>query len=315
MNEFRNPFRNGTMMGANWDQRSYHEHNGVRGKPDFVITRSELMTFAACPQKWIRGVPSEETKQTEFGQLVDTIVLQPLKFFERWAVCPETYPDTKTGDPKPWTFQANFCKQWRDEAEKKGQAVVKADVNGEAHAAATRLTDDDVCAEFLSCCQRQVCVKAEYHDEETEIVVPVKILLDLVPFVKHPVYGKCLADLKTARSASERQWSNAVVEDGLHVQAAFYLDVYRAATGEDRNTFLHLIVENSPPYEPCRSFMTTEFLEFGRMEYLGALVRYCQCLKTGEWPSYNHAGNSWPSLPGWRKCDPPLWLAQRYGNE
>lgn len=311
MRELRNPFRNAVIVATDYDPAKYHV-TGKRGIREFVMSRGELMTFAACPQKWLRGVEDESTKQTEFGVLFDSIVLSNRHFFERFAICPETYPDSKTKEPKPWTFQANFCKEWRTEQEKAGKIVVKQDANGQAHAAADRLLTDEVSKTFVDCCATQVYLTGDYEDEETGLSVPVKALLDLVPDVNHPIYGKCLGDLKTCRSAADGRWPSAVAEDGLHVQGAFYLDLFCAATNQDRNTFVHLCVENSAPWEPSRTFLTQEFLEFGRMDYLNALRRYCECLKTGTWPSYNHAGNSWPTLPGWRKCEPPQWLLKRF---
>lgn len=307
--EFRNPFINARVVGTNVDPKEYHALKGTRGHPDFVMSRSELGKFASCPRRWLLGyADDEETDSTEFGSVFDCMVLSGDDFPNRFSVCPEKYPDSKSGEPKDWTFQAKYCKDWRANEEAAGKQVIKHDVFEKAKAAAKRLFSDEENRAFLECCDSQVFVRAEYLDSDTKIVVPVKALLDLLPDASDKTYGKCIPDLKTACSADPRQWAKSVADKGYHTQAALYLDLYVAATGEDRTTFLHLIVENFEPWEFARSFMTSEFLEFGRMNYLSALRLYCQCLSSGHWPGYNTPQNSWPTLPGWRKCDPPMWM-------
>jgi hypothetical protein len=317
--EFRNPFKNAKVLSSDTDPKIYRRtgYDIPRGRADFIMSRSELVRFRSCPQKWLRGAKDEDdsTDSTEFGELFDCIVLQGDRFFQLFTIAPETYKDAKTGEEKPWTYQAKVCKEFRAKEEGAGKTVIKADVNGTAHAAAKRLFEDPISSEFLQCCRRSVMIMAEYHDKATGVIVPIKACLDLVPDKDHKIYGRCLADLKTARSATERMWSNAIVDHSYHVQASMYEALYVAATGEDRNTFLHLVVENKHPWEPCRSFVTTEFMEIGQSVYLGALRDYCRCIQTGHWPSYNHEGNSWPTLPGWKKTEPPKWLMSQFNEE
>ena len=136
--------------------------------------------------------------------------------------------------------------------------------------------------------------------------MPLKILIDLKPAVDSP-WGKSLCDLKTCTSAATRAWTRTVFDHSLHVQAALYLDVWTADTGEDRVDFLHIVQESFAPYETCRRMLSAEYIEIGRMKYLEALKQYCQCLKTGIWPSYGGSRMDWN---GWQLIEPEPWMVQ-----
>jgi hypothetical protein len=153
-------------------------------------------------------------------------------------------------------------------------------------AAVARLHGDEIIHDLFSYSKKQVQVTGEYHDQETGIVVPVKALIDLLPITTHVDFGKCIVDLKTTTSAARRPYQRATYQYGYHVQAAWYLDLYVASTGEDRTDFLNVVQESFPPFQPGRRLISSELVELGRSDYIGALRDYCQCLKTGTWPDY-----------------------------
>ena len=126
-------------------------------------------------------------------------------------------------------------------------------------------------------------VVGEYADKETGLTVPLKGMIDLEPRV-NSTFHDSLADLKTCNSASPFPWARAVFEHGYHIQAAMYLDLYNSATGQDRTTFLHVLQESYAPWEVGKRLLSQEFLELGRLTYLTALQRYCQCLAANSRP-------------------------------
>jgi len=273
------------------------------------MSRSELTNFRACPKRWLLGHGEKDTPATEFGTLVDCLALQPDSFDHDFIVHPSTYQDGKTGEAKKWTMTVNYCKDWK-KSNAAGKQVVSPDDYEAADKAIERLLEDKETQELLDESTPQVLVMGEYNDPETGIVVPVKGLIDMVPPIKHPLFGKALADLKTARDAHPEKWERVVWDRGYHVQGSLYLDLYTAATGEDRVSFLHLIVENEPPFEPGRRVLSSEFLDLGRMKYMGALRDYCQCLKENHWPGYERAAKCLPTLPGWQLTQPRPFMMQ-----
>lgn len=282
----KNPLTNGKILGDGVLYEAYsRQAPGVgRGHPEFIMSRGEIFTFAHCPQRWINGYERKDSDSTEWGSIMDCLVTDHDRFDERYAVCPSTYTDAKTGEEKPWTFAANVCKAWREEH--KGKEIIKADQKVEADAALRRLMQDKKIADFLSLCEFQVMAVAEYK-AENGIVVPVRCLVDFVPNQEPGgEFAKSLGDFKTGTSGAIRAITKAVDEYAYDWQAALSLDIFQAA-GEDRCDWRFVIQENYPPYQTARRWLDTEFIERGRLGYSTALSRYAECLATGNWPSWD----------------------------
>lgn len=315
-----NPLKNAKVVGDGIANESYlGQMTGIsRGHPEFVISRSELMLFATCPSRWKDGFAFKDTDATFFGSLVDCLLTTPDQFSKRYVERPATYPagkkhpqvvshEIEEGDPVPWSAAAKWCKQWV--AQNKGKEPVSAEDMADAQAAVKRFKEDLDIAALLACSKKQVMCVAEYHDEETGLVIPTKCLIDLVPektdlvlgmdsFLK-PIYAKTvLSDIKTTRSAAMRPWLRALDENQYDAQAAMNLDHYNSATGEARHIFLFALMENVFPFQPAKRQASEQFIEFGRDKYLYALRLYCKCLKSGRWPGYED---------GWGLCEPDAW--------
>lgn len=304
-----NPITNAKIVSVDTDPAVYHRtKGGARGQPDCIMSNSEIKRFADCPQKWLLGgCDHDDTDATRWGNLVDCLFLTPAHFKERYVVSPEKYPDKKTGELKDWNLKANFCKAWKKEQGDK--ICIKPKEAAGANEAVTRLCGDPEIRSLMTMCARQVMVVGEYKDAATGLVVPMKGLLDIVPNAKFDFYGRCLADLKTTERAKTSGWAKKVFGWGLYIQAALYLDLYTAATGEDRSDFLHVISESTPPYEPNTVLLTSgsdmDFVEIGREYYVNALQFYCRCLKDGRWPGYAEMSEC---IHGWAVVRPEAWM-------
>lgn len=307
-----NPFTNAKIAGENVSSADYRK-NVERSDPAYVMSRSDLMEFAWCPSRWRAGYSDPGGKATEWGTLMDGLLLDAEHFDERFAVTPKFYPaDGKKGEEpsmKLWTFQANYCKAWREE--QKDKEIVKWDDFDEAKKALAVLRDKDWLMDLLMDAKRQVMVVGEYCDEKTKIVVPVKGLIDIAPRRESKDYGCMLDDFKTCASAATGPWGRAVKEHDYHVQAIMYLHLWNAATGEDRNTFGHVLQENYAPWQSEPAMLSAEFLMLGYDKYLRALKRYAACLASGEWPGYAGVDEGNQILPGWRVIDIELWMINK----
>lgn len=279
-----------TIIGENVDYEDYSKQpdEAKRGDPRFIMSRSELTNFDSNPKRWLDGFREEEgdTEATQWGSLIDLLAMTPLKFIDRYAVAPAEYEDEKTGKMKPWTFAANVCKQWREEQGDK--EILKAEIYGKAKLAVGALKADQDVLELFECSKKQVMVTAEWMDKVTGIIVPLRVLIDLVPREDHPRFGKFLCDFKTARNGHPGMWAKVIDSCGYDVQAALSSDIYVAATKEDRLDWVMPVQENVWPYHVVKPMpsLSAEFFAYGRIKYQRALTRYCQCLPTGKWPSY-----------------------------
>lgn len=287
---------NAKIIGAN---QKRGEAGQVRGHKDFVMSRTELVAFALNPAKWHDGVAvREETKAMTFGSVLDCLATTPEELLARFAITPETYPATpkKKGDPvemKEWTSRANFCKEWEADKKAEGFTVVSADMLVDAKKAHTALHEHRPIASLIECSEKQVLIVADWQDDDTGLTIPFCGLLDLVPNHSSPTWGKCLADIKTARNGNPAKWAGVCDDSGYDVQAAIYFDLYMAARpDEDRTGFVHIVQENTFPFHVVNPppYLSEEFMQWGRAKYRKAMRFYCQCLKSNIWPSYATAG-------------------------
>lgn len=305
MPDIRNPIREASVVGAGVNYETYGKQTVPRGAPGYVMGRSDLMEFAACPRRWVNGGDEDrDTDATEWGVRLDAMLLSPAEFAARYVVTPAEYEDAKTGAMKPWTFAANVCKAWAEDHA--GKEFIKPDYQAKLDRAAKAVRDDHEAAAILACSKTQVMVTGTYEDRETGLVIPLKGLIDILPDAESPAYGKSLADFKTCRCAAQRAYTRAVFDGGYHVQGALYLDLYTVATGEDRCEFRHVIQENVPPFQVEKRIISHEFIEAGRAIYAAALRDYAQCLSTGEWPGYDR-----DLIQGWGLCQPEPWMVGR----
>jgi len=274
----------------------------VRGEAGYVMSRSDLGEFANCPHRWRVGYRDGGSESTEWGSMVDAALFG--QFGHLYATLPETYEDEK-GNVKPWNGNSTVCKQTKADIERNGQIPVKRHEVESVNAAVEILRNDYDASCLLENARTQVHILGMYKDEETGLSVPLRALLDIVPDAEGR-FGKCLADLKTCSDASPEAWPRTVAKWGWHIQAAFYLDLYRAATGEDRTDWLHLVQESQPPYEIGRRVISSPFVDVGRAAYREALVRYAWCLKNNEWPGYDEVKAG--IMPGWTLIEPDAWM-------
>lgn len=298
MDDLPNPFTNAQVIQRGANPADYHntgkDYN--RGDEQFIMSNGHLRAFSDCPAKWRAGGEVEEKSwQMDFGSWLDCLFLSPHLAEKCFAVTPATYPATpkrkgEQPEDKPWTRQANYCKEWEAEQEANGRHIIKHDVNDAVHNAMTSLREASATLQGQS--DHQVFCMAEWRDKDTGIVVPIKTLVDLVPDLDSR-WPKCLFDLKSTGNGSPGAWSKQIFDKGYYLQAALYMDVYTAATGEDRTDFAHIVIENTWPFhvtQPMPS-LSAEFINLGRLRYRSALRQYCQCLESNEWPSY-------PLIPG-----------------
>lgn len=269
------------------DPKAYHSADSfARGNPSKTMSQSELKEFSRCQRRWLNGFKEESSDAMEDGALLDCLILTPERFGTSYAITPETYPSEK-GD-KPWNWNANHCKAWRDEQEAAGFEVVKPSAASDAHAAKAVFYKNEHIAEFHAVSQKQVCVNVEWMDEETGLSIPIKCLLDLAPDPDSE-FGDTLADLKRTNNAEYRAWCATVRKFQLHYQAAFYLDAINAATGLKYRNFEHHIQESFSPWETTHRMLSAEFVNLGRVAYMRDLQDYCRALKSGVFRGYDEA--------------------------
>lgn len=318
-----NPFTNAVVVGSDRDPEKYHQQDMKpgpvkrlfeRGEAGYRMSRSDLMEFARCPHRWVCGYSRKDSGATDWGSLMDQLLLGGTDW--KIAVKPTEYPSEPTkkgGDTvmKPWSGNSTWCKEWKAEQERNGNTVVSRDELDDCEAAIANIRGDESIAKLLAGASNQVEVRADYVDRETGVVVPVKCLIDVVPD-EGGAFSTSLADFKTARCGALRSWGRFVYGFGYHVQAAMYLDLWNAdnycavsATG-DREDWKIFGCESERPYEPFKRTLSQEFIQLGRVSYQNALRRYAKCLASNQWPGYD--ANAPAPYQGFSLTEPEPWM-------
>jgi PDDEXK-like domain of unknown function (DUF3799) len=309
------------------DSVDYHAPQSVeRGDPKFVMSSSALRDFAECPDRWRADDKPKKTDAMDFGSLLDCRLLTPQLFNRHYVVAPATYPapatssavkdgEVSVGDEIPWNGAAAYCKQWKASQDKSLEVVSAADM-ADIEFAIKRLNSKPTIKRFLECSDRQVMVTAEWHDEKTGLIIPFKVLIDLLPRVDSE-FGKNVGDLKSTRSAALVAFAMDCFKRGYHVQAALYRDVYQLSTrkdpddeesGEDRCNSIFLLAENIYPFQPGKRILSQDFLTLGRATYRMMLENYCQCVKAKHWPDYDETDEA---VGDWSSVEAMPFMAER----
>jgi hypothetical protein len=266
----------------------------ARGDERYVMSRTELLAFHHCPDAWYRGRKFEGNQSTEFGSLVDTLLLTPQEFEKRYVIKPLTYPSPTKSDPnamKAWNANSRTCKAFIQEAKREGKTVISEYDRREALSAVDVILKNEEARSIVSSADKQVVCRWDYVDRATGITVPMKCMLDLVGR-DH----KFLGDFKTCRNGDLDGFRKSGRALRYDVQVSLYAWGYRE-NYEDRDTWVFVCAENTKPY-PVSKFITSaskcdetgrtgKDTKYGRIPgYEEMLRHYCHCLRTQKWPSY-----------------------------
>jgi exodeoxyribonuclease VIII len=285
-------FINCKVIKSDCSYQEYHSQDAKRGDKEFSMSRSELVEFAHCPAKYILGPHEDDaTPSTDFGSLVDCLVTQPEKFDSLFVVCPEFYTNKK-GEKSEWRNDKRIAEVAEFLDANEGKTIIKTAVKADVDAAVKNIQVEQGIMDLIRSSAKQVFVCGFWKDEATGIEIPLRALIDLVPPASHERFGKWLCDLKTARNGDPAQWARVVDDCSYDVQGALYMDLYLAATKEDRTDWVFVVQENAKPFHVVKPLpaLTSEFLQWGRLKYMSALRLYADCLARNQWPGYAATG-------------------------
>ena len=139
---------------------------------------------------------------------------------------------------------------------------------------------------------------AEVFEDKARNEIPHYAVLDGVicrAMPDHVGADGWLYDLKTTTDANPDAVKQSVASYGYARQAAHYLAVHAAATGERAKGMRFVFVEKSPPHEGCVVQLVDDeaaeddWSRIAREECAVARRDWRACLDAGEWPGYRRA--------------------------
>lgn len=232
---------------------------------------------------------NESSKAMDFGNLVDTLLFEREKFIERYIVPPETYISVKEYKTKPnveiekpWNWNADACRKWRDELPEGLTMTSDEDIN-KAKDIVSSIYEHPLASEWLEHGKYQVSLF--WIDPETGL--QCKARPDIVTQYNIP-------DLKVSYDCHPKSFSKTLNNFMYHAGAAFYHDGYFLAQGKEIPEGLQsmpmsfIVAEDKSPYDVVCYQLGDESFEVGRSLYHDALQRYKDFKDNDEYPGYSN---------------------------
>lgn len=256
--------------------REYHADTATPLNLDGMVSKSMLWGFHQSPFKWRYGKHEKTSSQAmDLGGLVHALCFTPKSVSEEFAVSEFD------------NFRTKAAQEWREA--QVGKTVVTQDMMAVANEMADCIMNTEELF-FLGDKDYEVAAYASIGS------TTVKGMIDIAP--RH---GKVLADLKTTGTiGSLDALQRLIVNRGYHWQAALYLDLWNAATGEERDEFMFLFIETETPYETAWVKLSPALINVGRTGYMNAIALWQNCLAKNAWPR---------TIEGVQEIDVPKWLS------
>lgn len=244
----------------------YHSGEGV--------SKSDLDLIHACPEKYRykKDHPGDDqTPALLFGSAVHKLILEPEGFYDEYAVFPDCDKRTKDGKAMYHNFLDRL--NGRTEIAESDLAVMLSmrDAVMQHSKARTLLTGG--------------VTETSYYWKDLRTGTLCKCRPD-------KVNRGYIIDLKTTADASPEGFEKSMMKYRYHVQAAWYLRGYEAATGIKPEGFIFIAVEKKPPFSVAVYLCGDVTAEIGAREADEDLDVFVHCAESGNWYGYGGEKNS-----------------------
>jgi hypothetical protein len=243
--------------------RAYYLRSASPRNLEAPVSKTLLWDFNESPYKWRHSSGKEATKAMDLGTLIHSAILEP------------NIPLDQVAAISPFAdFRTKAAQEWRDDQREMGRMIATED-DIRAASGCEQVFSEDYAQRFGVGYKSEVAVFAEIG------ATPIKGMIDIVPDGLD-----LLVDLKTTpkRIGSLREITNTIIYFGYHWQAALYLDLWNAASGEHRSRFVFCFIEVTEPYESAWVEVSPELIEAGRAGYMNALAKWQSCVAIDVWP-------------------------------
>ena len=242
-----------------------HEYHAVE-----ALSSSGIKKLLQSPAhfKVMRDTKNEPTASMILGTATHMAILEPDRFNTDVVVAPEAKKTTKEGK----AIHAEF------EAANEGKLILKQDDYDSVLAMRKEVYNSP---QWLSNFGRlSNTSEVSFFWENPTYEVPCKARMDRI------YENDIILDLKTCADASPKGVIKAIANFQYHVQAAFYLDAYRAVMGKHAASFVFCFVENTAPYAVAYYVLSEDAIRGGYAKVDAGLRLYQQALSTNNWAAY-----------------------------
>lgn len=249
------------------DSGKYHDSPGISKSGLDMIARSPLHYWAAYldPDR----EPREETPAMRLGTAIHAAVLEPERFTTAYMPAPKLDRRTKDGKEAWAALEAQAAAEGKEIiAENDHMTCLTIQQNVRSNKAAKLLLDDG-----------EPELSVMWTDDETGVLC--KCRPDWFNIKQNVI-----VDVKSTEDASPDAFQRSILRYDYHIQAAWYLDGIKAATGTTPKAFIFAAFEKSRPHAAAFYYADLDMLEIGRQQYRDRLRVYADCLSRNQWPGY-----------------------------
>jgi hypothetical protein len=242
--------------------KAYHLRKANPQKLNGSVSKSLLWDFNESPYKWRHSTGKKITSSMDLGKLIHSVILEPnIPLEDIAAISP--FND----------FRTKAAQEWKVDQREMGK-IIATDEDIRAASGCELVFSEDYAQRFAGGYKTEVAVFG--------IIGATQIsgMIDLVPDNLD-----ILVDLKTTeRIGNLFNITRTIISSGFHWQAALYLDLWNAATGEKRTRFVICFIEVNEPHESAWVEVSQELIEAGRAGYMNALAKWQSCVAVDVWP-------------------------------
>lgn len=217
-----------------------------------------------------------ETNALIYGGAFHCMVLEPDLFHDKYIVNTD-YKD----------FRTKAAKAWRDEKREQGQRVISLSDYDHMMRMHDAIREHPTASIMLDPDSGKAEQSAYWIDNDKNIwrhEDPTNRLCRCRPDFINEAHN-LVVDLKTTQCAGASKFGRDIVNYRYDVQAAFYMDGLRQC-GLRVVDFKFVAIEKTPPYGIGVYDIEVSDRQTARLKYQRDLLRYHDCMTTGEWPGY-----------------------------
>lgn len=255
------------------------------------VCNSQLSLLKESPKQYyaeyVLGKRREQTAAMLRGSMVHTLVLEPEKYAEQYALAPQCDRRTKEGK-LTWQKFIEF-------AERDKLTLVTDEQHNEAEQIANAVLSHPEFSKCMSMIDEWSAIEKRidfYWDDIASRCKPDLIL---------PKHKLCV-DLKTTADASPEGFAKSVASFGYHRQQAFYSEAIKQHYGEEFR-FIFAVVETSEPYNTAVYELDAASVDAGRQEINLLLDELERRTRDNDWTPEYSKGVRPLALPRWHRSN------------
>jgi hypothetical protein len=225
-----------------------------------------------------------DTPALKIGRAIDAHILEPLRFFELYAVCPECDKRTKEGKATYQEFEMSRQPEQELISQRDYEKIIQI-YNSVINSQAMRLIEGG-----------KSQVVAVWQDKTTGLLCKAR----------YDYYQKdipMITDLKSTQDSSPDGFGYDVFKYSYFQQAGFYCMGHEVLTGCEP-CFAIFAIEKEEPFVHTSFELGMKTIEAGKNAARKALVKYKQCKDSGVWPMFSDKV---------LMLDIPVWALEKNG--